>query len=72
MPDEELTFNECIADAVEAIKDAMGRLDLGFTYCPVCNSRRFHNFNEKKEGDLLAGTLVRLETLAATREKRKE
>ena len=72
MPDEELTFNECIDDAVLAIKDALAKLDLSHTYCPVCNSRRFHNFNEKKEGDLLAGTLVRLETLAATREKRKE
>ena len=72
MPDEELTFNECIDDAVLAIKDALAKLDLSHTYCPVCNSRRFHNFNEKKEGDLLAGTLVRLETLVATRAKRKE
>ena len=72
MPDEELTFNECIDDAVLAIKDALAKLDLSHTYCPVCNSRRFHNFNEKKEGDILAGTLVRLETLATTRAKRKE
>ena len=72
MPDEELTFNECIDDAVLAIKDALAKLDLSHTFCPVCNSRRFHNFNEKKEGDILAGTLVRLETLATTRAKRKE
>ena len=72
MPDEELTFDECIDDAVLAIKDALAKLDLSHTYCPVCNSRRFHNFNEKKEGDVLAGTVVRLEALISTRGERKE
>ena len=72
MPDDGLTFDECLDDAVLALKDAMAKLDLSHTYCPVCNSRRFHNFNEKKEGDVLAGTVVRLEALISTRGKRQE
>ena len=72
MPDDGLTFDECLDDAVLALKDAMAKLDLSHTYCPMCNSRRFHNFNEKKEGDVLAGTVVRLEALMSTRGKRKE
>lgn len=72
MSDEGMTFDECMVDAIEAIKDAMATLDLGFAYCPACNSRRYHSYNEKREGDILAAALARLEPLVSTHGKRKE
>jgi hypothetical protein len=72
MPDGEITFDECMGDAIEAINDAMAKLNLSFAYCPACNSRRYHNFNEKKEGDTLALALARLETMMVTRKKGTE
>jgi hypothetical protein len=71
MTDEEITFDEYMYEAIEAIKDAMAKLDLGFAFCPACNSRRYHNFNEKKEGDVLAASLARMEAMVGTRGKRR-
>ena len=66
MTDEETTFDECMEDAIEAIKDAMGRLDLGYALCPSCKSKRYNNFIHKKEGDTLSNSLTRLQGIVAS------
>ena len=37
MTDKEITFDECMLDAIEAIKDAMGRLDVGYGLWPMAS-----------------------------------
>ena len=65
MTDKEITFDECMLDAIEAIKDAMGKLDLGYAICPSCRSKRYNNFAEKKQGDKMSNSLKRLQELAS-------
>ena len=70
MTEEEASFEDCMDDAIEAIKDAMSRLDLGYALCPSCKSKRYHNFVDKKEGDTLANSLTRLETIREAHKRR--
>jgi hypothetical protein len=65
MTDKEITFDECMLDAIEAIKDAMGRLDVGYGLWPPCHSKRYNNFRDKKEGGSLSQSLKRLQGLAS-------
>ena len=69
MTQDELTFKECMEDAIDAIKDAMGKLDLGFAICPSCKSKRYSNFADKKEGDTMSNSLMRLQSILVTHEQ---
>ena len=70
MAQDELTLKECIEDAVDAIKEAMGKLDLGYTVCPSCRSKRYNNFTEKREGDTMSNSLMRLQGILTIHEHR--
>ena len=60
---EEVSLTECIEEAIEVLKEAMGKLDLGFSFCSSCGARRFTNFSDKRKGDTLSGSITKLEGL---------
>ena len=67
--DDEISLTECIEEAIDAMKDAMGKLDLGFSFCSSCGARRFTNFSDKRKGDTLSGSITRLEGLLISRKE---
>ena len=56
-------YADCIRDAIDAIKEAQSKLDLGSRRCPNCGSVRYNTWADKQSSNHLGGALTRLETL---------
>ena len=59
--EDEERFAECIRDAIDAIEEAQGALDLRSKQCPTCGATRFKNYPDRLVANRLGTVLTRLE-----------
>ena len=60
MSDDEPSYMECCEDSVDAIQEAMSKLNLGYQRCSGCGSIRYSNFDDKKRGDALSTAITKI------------
>ena len=60
-PEDTARFKECIRDAIDAIEEAQGALDLRSKQCPTCGATRFKTYPERLVANRLGGVLTKLD-----------
>ena len=64
---EDEEYIDCLKDAVDAIKDAQSKLDLGYYRCSKCGSLRYNTWVDKLASNALSISLSNLEKLLPAR-----
>ena len=64
---EDEEYIDCLKDAVDAIKDAQSKLDLGYYRCSKCRSLRYNTSYYKIASNALSISLSNLEKLLPAR-----
>ena len=59
--DIELSYEELRYEAIEALKEALSKLDLGWYRCNCCGSIRYTNFPDKRRGDAISAAITKIE-----------
>ena len=66
--DTELSYEDCMQEAIEALKEALSQLDLGWYRCSCCGSIRYTNFPDKRRGDAISAAITKIESAVDRKE----